>query len=110
MLSGLKEIYEVIVLDSSPIGLTNEALYLTSVTDFTLYVIRQNYSQKNFVDDINDLKRNKGIKNLYAILNDIEKKDLSHDGYGYGYYAVQRPVRPRGARAREKNSRRDCQR
>jgi capsular exopolysaccharide synthesis family protein len=95
MLEELKESYEVIILDSSPLGLTNETLYLTRYADFCIFVLRHNYSKKSFVDDINKLKVKKGIKNLYVILNDIKKKYLSHGGYGYGYYAedeLQQPI------------------
>ncbi len=87
MIKNLKELYEVIILDSPPIGLTNEALYLTRVADFSIFVLRQNYSKKSFVNEVNILKERKGINNLYVVVNDIEKKYLNHDGYGYGYYA-----------------------
>ena len=87
MIMELKKRYEVIILDTSPVGLTNESFYLTRIADLTIYLLRQNYSKKSFVDYINSLKEKKGIKNLYVVMNDVEDKYLSHGGYGYGYYA-----------------------
>ncbi len=86
MIAELRDMYDVIVLDSSPLGLMNEALYLTQLADVTVFLLRQKVSRKDYVDDINDLKEKKGIKNLYAVLNDVEDKYLKHHGYGYGYY------------------------
>ena len=86
LIQELKHSYDVIILDSSPLGLTNETLYLTRIADVTLYVLRQNYSDKGFLQYINSLKEKKGIKKLYVVVNDIEAKYLNYHGYGYGYY------------------------
>ncbi len=86
MIHELEKTYDVIVLDSSPLGLTNETLYLTRIADLTIFILRHNYSDKVFVDDINALYEKKGIKSLYVVLNDIEEKHQHHHGYGYGYY------------------------
>ena len=94
MMKELKRKYDVIIMDSSPLGLTNETLYLTRMADFTLFILRQNYSKKAFADDINSLKEKKGVENLYVVLNDIPRKYLSHGGYGYGYYQEDRRQQP----------------
>jgi tyrosine-protein kinase Etk/Wzc len=95
MMEELKRKYDVVILDSSPLGLTNETLYLTRMADFTIFVLRQNYSEKTFADDINNLKEKKGLKNLYVVMNDVEEKYLNHSGYGYGYYAEDQKKEPR---------------
>jgi capsular exopolysaccharide synthesis family protein len=87
MINLVKKQYDVIILDSAPLGLTNETLYLTRIADITLFVLRFNYSEKSFMEDINSLKEKKDLKHVYAIVNDIEEKSLRHSGYGYGYYA-----------------------
>lgn len=86
LMQELKQRYDVIILDSSPLGLTNETLYLTRVADLTIYMLRQNYSDKSFCQYINSLKEKKGIKKLYVVVNDIEDKYLNYQGNGYGYY------------------------
>jgi capsular exopolysaccharide synthesis family protein len=86
LMEELKRTYEIIVLDSSPMGLTNETVYLTGMADLTLLILRQNYSDKAFVDDINSLRDKKGLRNIFVAFNDVQEKDLHHHGYGYGYY------------------------
>ncbi|HOX84289.1 MAG TPA: polysaccharide biosynthesis tyrosine autokinase, partial [Chryseolinea sp.] len=86
MLNELKQTYEVIILDSSPIGITTDTLYLTQIADITIYVLRHGVSEKSFINDVNDLKLRKGVKNIYVVLNDVEEKYLPYSGYGYGYY------------------------
>jgi capsular exopolysaccharide synthesis family protein len=87
MILELKKSYDVIVLDTSPVGLTNESFYLTRIADLTIYLLRQNYSNKNFIGFINSFKEKKGLKNIYVVTNDVSAEDLSHGGYGYGYYS-----------------------
>ena len=86
LIRQLKQSYDVIILDSSPVGLTNETLYLTRLADLTLFMLRQNFTRKSSVEYLNSLHEKKGIKKLYAVINDVEDKYLSNQGYGFGYY------------------------
>lgn len=86
MLVELKQTYDVVILDSSPLGITNETLYLTKITDINIYILRHNWSEKSYIEDINDLRIKKGIRNLYVVMNDVAEKQLRYGGYGYGYY------------------------
>ncbi|TDQ19629.1 protein involved in gliding motility EpsB [Algoriphagus boseongensis] len=85
LVNSLKEVYDVIVLDTPPVGLVSETLDLLTMVDFTLFVFRQNYSEKIFIDALNGLKEQKGIKNLYAIFNGLDANKVSYGGYGYSY-------------------------
>ncbi|WP_200977139.1 GumC family protein [Echinicola sp. 20G] len=87
MLDNLKDIYDVIILDTPPIGLTSETLSILRQTDVNLCVVRYNYSKLSFINDINYLKDGKGFKNVYTVFNDVSSKELSYGGYGYGYYS-----------------------
>ncbi len=95
VLEQLKRDYEVILLDSSPIGITNETLHLTRLADFTLFILRYSYSKKHFIDDINNLKVDKNLSGIYAVFNDVDQKHLKHNGYGYGYYAEDNKTKRR---------------
>lgn len=86
LIRQLKQCYDVIILDSSPVGLTNETLYLTRLADLTLFMLRQHFTEKTSVEFLNSLHEKKGIKKLYAVINDVEEKYLSYHGYGFGYY------------------------
>lgn len=85
LISSLREIYDVIILDTPPVGLVSETLDLLSLVDFTLFVFRQNYSEKIFIDALNGLKEQKGVKNIYALFNGLDASKVSYGGYGYSY-------------------------
>ena len=92
LVNELKKVYDVIILDTPPIGLVSETIELLNFVDLTLFVFRQDYSQRNFIDALNGLKTGKGIKNIYALFNGVEGKGVTYGygysyGYGYGYYS-----------------------
>jgi tyrosine-protein kinase Etk/Wzc len=78
--------YDVIIMDTPPIGMASETLELLKLVDLTFYLLRYNYSQKLFIEHANQLKAKKGLKNFYAIYNGISEKEMKYGGYGYGYY------------------------
>ncbi len=92
LLQSLKGIYDVVVLDTPPVGLVSETLDLLTLVDCSLFVFRQNYSQRTFIDAVNGLKTNKGIKNIFGVFNGVvDSKKVAYGygysyGYGYGYY------------------------
>jgi capsular exopolysaccharide synthesis family protein len=82
----LKKVYEVVVLDTPPIGLISQSLEVTKYVDMIMFVLRQNFSETSYIDDLNDLKNKKGIQHIYAVLNGVPAKEMSYRGYNYGYY------------------------
>ncbi|SIN81344.1 GumC family protein [Algoriphagus halophilus] len=98
LVNDLKKVYDVIILDTPPIGLVSETIELLNFVDLTLFVFRQDYSQRNFIDALNGLKTGKGIKNIYALFNGVEGKGVTYGygysyGYGYGYYSDDKQVK-----------------
>ncbi|OOG74606.1 tyrosine-protein kinase [Algoriphagus sp. A40] len=85
LLNLLRGEYDVVILDTPPVGLVSETLDLLTMVDFTLFVFRQNYSEKGFIDAVNGLKDQKGVKNIYAIFNGLDASKVSYGGYGYTY-------------------------
>ena len=85
LISSLKENYDFVIIDTSPIGLVSETLDLTKFSDINLFVLRQNYSFINQVQIANDLKEKMGFTNFYAVINDMHKFGLDPYNYGYGY-------------------------
>ncbi|WP_309496559.1 polysaccharide biosynthesis tyrosine autokinase [Sulfurovum sp.] len=82
VLKKLKEIYDVIILDTPPVGLVTDARTLMHHADTSMYVLRAGYSKKTFLRSIKDLSSLKEIHGLSILLNDVK---LAKDGYGYGY-------------------------
>jgi capsular exopolysaccharide synthesis family protein len=86
MLEELKRIYDVVVLDTPPVGLISQSYEIIKHVDLIAYVFRFNFSEKSFVTELNDIKSKKGIQNLYAILNGLPEKEMTYKGFDYGYY------------------------
>ncbi len=81
LMTRLQDVYEVIILDTPPIGLVSDARVVMDLCDINLYVVRENYSKKVFLENLESLKEEQ-IKGLGIVYNDIK---LTKGGYGYGY-------------------------
>ena len=88
MLQILKERYEFVIIDSSPIGQVPDAYALVEQTDITLFVIRCMQTNKYFAKNtLQQLSVDHSDK-IQLILSDIptERRGLRYGkGYGYGY-------------------------
>ena len=89
LIKDLKDKYDKIIIDTAPIGLVADAYMITKYSDVNLYVVRQDYTQKDVVRFVNDLYENKRIYNLYLVINDVSSGSGVYGygkyGYGYGY-------------------------
>ena len=86
LMEELKNKYDVIILDTPPVGLISQSFELLKQVDLTLYVLRYNFSKKEYINDINEIKMKKGVNNIFAVLNDVSDKHLTYKGLNYGYY------------------------
>lgn len=92
ILNQLKERYDVVVADNPPIGLVTDGIRIIKLADYPIYVFRENYSKRNFVQNVRKLISDNNITNLNIVLNavDIKKSGYGYSGvydydYGYGY-------------------------
>jgi len=81
VLEKLKDIYDVIILDTPPVGLVTDARVVMPYVDANIYIIRADYSKKEFVKVANSLSKNSDISSVSIVINDIK-----NDKGGYGYY------------------------
>jgi capsular exopolysaccharide synthesis family protein len=86
-LSYLESEFEVIIMDTPPVGLVSETMDLLRFSDVNLYIVRQNYTHKKYLLMINDLYANDQIGNVYAVFNGMKAGGNIYDfgGYNYGY-------------------------
>ena len=88
MISDLKKQYDVIIIDTPPIGLVADSFTLMSYSDLNLFVLRQGYTKKGLISYIDDLNKNNRINNLHIVFNDVKEGSGAYGysyGYGYGY-------------------------
>lgn len=80
-----KEKFDYIIIDTPPIAVVTDALLVSSLTDFYLFVVRQRYTSKNTLTLIEDLYKNENIKSLGIVINDINLSGYYGYGLRYGY-------------------------
>jgi len=86
LLKHLKEKYDYILIDSSPIGIVSDTYYLASMSDACLVVVRPGKTIRDaFISTLSEIS-SAGIRGVSLVINDIQS-DSKHYGYGerYGY-------------------------
>lgn len=85
LLNNLKNRYDIVILDTTPLGQVTDAHLLIDYSELKIMVIRQDFTLKNvFSVVMKDLLR-KNIDNICIVMND-NKFYRDQYGYGYGYY------------------------
>ncbi len=91
VLKKLAEAYDVIIMDTPPVGLVTDARTLMHLSDTNIFIVRSEYSKKSFLKGIQELYKHDALKGIGIVLNDMKlsKSGYSYGygyGYGYGYY------------------------
>ncbi|TWR28855.1 polysaccharide biosynthesis tyrosine autokinase [Mucilaginibacter pallidiroseus] len=84
LINELKKSFDFILVDSPPVGLVSDALVIQKHVDMTIFVCRHNYTGKDQIDIINDIKTKDNVENLYLVINDVDFSKAKYSGYGYG--------------------------
>jgi tyrosine-protein kinase Etk/Wzc len=84
LIKELRANFDYILIDSSPVGLVSDALIIQKHTDITIFVCRHNYTYKNQIDVVNEIKTKDSVENLYMVINDVDYSKPGYSGYGYG--------------------------
>jgi capsular exopolysaccharide synthesis family protein len=83
LLESLKAHYDVIILDTPPVGLVTDGIMAMRHADVSLYVFRADYSRKEFLDNLQRIININKFSNITTVLNAVTTKGKT---YGYGYY------------------------
>jgi tyrosine-protein kinase Etk/Wzc len=86
LIESLKAKFDFIILDTPPSGLVTDAIMIMKKADISIYLVRANYSKKEFLQHINRLKQLHQFPKLSIVLNALP---VNTKGYGYGYYDEQ---------------------
>ncbi len=86
----IKENFDVVIIDTAPVGLVSDAITLGKFADATVYIVRHDYTQKRQIQLIEDLYKQEKMPALSVVINDIKIKlgyggYYGYGGYGYGY-------------------------
>lgn len=85
LIEELKQQFDYVVIDSSPVGQISDSYTLAPYIDSTIYVVRYGHTYKTQLSIINDIYRNKKLNNPMIVLNGKEENTFGSYGYGYGH-------------------------
>ena len=81
LLQDLSSKFDLVIVDTPPVGLVTDGILVMKKTDLQLYVVRADYSQRNFIKTIHYLKTTNRFDRLTVVFNGLSRSS----GYGYGY-------------------------
>lgn len=81
LLEDLKERYDVIIIDTPPVGLVTDGILIMKKASLPLYVFKAEYSKKQYFKTLNRIASLHQFRNMAVILNGVQGRQ----GYGYGY-------------------------
>ncbi len=94
LLNYLSSQYDMVILDTPPVGLVTDGVLVMKKSDVQLFILREGVSNRKFLEGFEKLNHIHGFSNLAFVLNAIKISRRSHYGsgygYGYGYYAEKK--------------------
>ena len=85
LLEILKNDYDMIILDTPPLGLVTDALELVKFADASIFMVRLDYTKKGMLRLVDDKYKKGELKNISYLLNFYRYKRGHNYGYGYSY-------------------------
>jgi capsular exopolysaccharide synthesis family protein len=99
----LKQNFDIILIDTAPVGMVSDAMTLSKFANCTLYIVRQGHTYKKQIALIDEFYREGKLPKVSIIINDVKVKPgygyygYGRYGYGYGYtsnyYEEEHPPR-----------------
>ena len=82
-----KKQYDIIILDTAPVGMVSDTYLINRFSDITLYVSRVNFTPRAAADFINEQHSKNKLNNMVCVLNGVPGKSRygAYGAYGYGY-------------------------
>ena len=84
LITKLKSEYDIVILDTPPVGLVTDGILAMKKADLGIYIVRSNFSKRAFLKTLDRLISVNQFKNISVILNAVP--NTGGKGYGYGYY------------------------
>jgi capsular exopolysaccharide synthesis family protein len=84
----LRDNYDIIVVDTPPVGIISDAIIIGRFADLSLFILRHKHSYRSAVKLLNDLSENNKLPHLSIVINSIiRNKGFQKDIQGsYNYY------------------------
>jgi capsular exopolysaccharide synthesis family protein len=91
LFSYLKQNFDVVLIDTAPVGMVSDAMTLGKFANCSLYIVRQGHTYKKQIALIDEFYREAKLPKVSVIINDVKVKPgygyygYGRYGYGYGY-------------------------
>ena len=85
LMDALRKDFDLVILDTPPVGLVTDGILVMKKSDLPIYVVRADYSRKNYAKSIQRLISNNQFDHLSIILNSVRPTGQYSYGYGYSY-------------------------
>ncbi len=88
LLDQLRQKFDYIILDTSPVGQVADAFSLAPYADASIYLVRYNFTERIQLSVLDDICKYNKLKNLMIVFNDAKKQNMRSYGYGNAYAAT----------------------
>src|SRR5579862_2614143 len=91
LVDEVKKDFDVVIMDTAPVGLVSDAINLSHFADCTLYIVRQDHTFRKHLRLIEELYTEQKLPGISIIVNDVGASGGYYGGYyggygnGYGY-------------------------
>lgn len=110
LMEEVKRNFDVVIMDTAPVGLVSDAITLGQYADCTMYIVRNGYTVRRMLGLAQEIYSTKKLPGLSLLLNDVKLGTgyygSYYGGYGYssgysyvsesGYFEKERRERKRG--------------
>jgi capsular exopolysaccharide synthesis family protein len=84
LLQQARQVYDIILIDSAPVGVVSDTFLIGSHVDATIYVTREKVTPKQAISFVNTIYEDQRLKNISLVINDVSMIE-NRKKYGYGY-------------------------
>ena len=91
LFAWVKKEFDVVIVDTAPVGMVSDAQTLSKFCDSTLYMVRQGHTFKKQITLIDEFYTQNKLPKVAVVINDVKLKTgygyygYGRYGYGYGY-------------------------
>jgi tyrosine-protein kinase Etk/Wzc len=103
LFNQLRKSYDIIIVDSPPLGIVSDALLIYPNCDISLLVVRYNYTSREVFENVLVDLTARNIQKVNIILNDIVISKSNY-GYGYGYGYISEDQKRQTLKPKKKSS------